>query len=647
MTRGLGQAAGRWHRYSPVRRFALLSVAPLLGLGLVLSATVQHLIQARYLSTTAQSAQLTFSSVATVVLSDPGLTANMVKAGPAEFQMLSKSMLGIAVFGSDGSVLFSEPGAPKPAKGPLPPLVATAQDTGQPQAQLTDTLPAGVHLGRPAVEVAIPITQGGRLLGVARAYSSATELEAGIASGVRRANLEIGVGLGLLWLLLFPVVLSASRRLRRQALYDSLTGLANRDLFADRLSVAMAAAGRRDEKVALLLLDLDRFKEVNDGLGHQYGDQLLRQVAVALSGCVRRSDTLARLGGDEFAVILTGISDEEQALACAQRLVDVLEAPIVIDGVAVTPQASIGMSLFPDHGSEGDGLLGKADIAMYGAKADRLPIAVYRPERDFSMPARLGLVTELRRALAGDEIVCHYQPLALMADYRTFGVEALVRWNHPTRGLLAPGEFLPIAEQAGLMAPLTRRVLSLAMEQCRRWLDQGLDLTVAVNLSPRSLRDAGLPDMVFSVLSEHDVPAGNLELEITEEALMDDPVMAKVVLERLAADGVRLALDDFGTGYSSLAYLSHLPIDKVKIDRAFLSDQDDVMNERIVETIIELGRRLGMQVLAEGVETEEIWDRLQRLGCPQAQGFYYARPMPADQLATWSTLEHGSVAASA
>ena len=599
MTKGLGRITVRWHRYSPVRRFALLSVGPLLGLGLVLSSTVQHLIEERYLSTTADAAQLTFSSVASIVLSDPGLEHQVVSAGPGEFQLLASSMSGLIVFGPDGSVLFSEPGASRPAKATMPAMVRTALRTGRPMASLTHRVPAGVNLRGPAVELAIPIVQGRKVLGAVRAYNSATELEAGIAAGVTRANLEIGVGLGLLWLLLFPVVLSAFRRLRRQALYDSLTGLANRDLFADRLSIAMATADRR-------------------------------------------SDTLARLGGDEFAVVLTGIRSEEQAMVGARRLAAALEVPIVIDGVAVTPQASVGMSIFPDHGIEADGLLGKADIAMYAAKADRQPIAVYAPERDFSMPARLALVTELRTALAGEEIICHYQPLALMADYRTFGVEALVRWEHPTRGLIVPSEFLPVAEQAGLMGALTQRVLRVAMAQCRQWLDQGLDLTVAVNLSARSLRDPGLPDAVFAVLRETGVPAANLELEITEDALLDDPVMAKVLLEALAARGVGLALDDFGTGYSSLAYLSHLPINKVKIDRAFLSDSEDVMNERIVETIIELGRRLGMQVLAEGVETAEIWERLHRLGCPQAQGFFYARPMPAHQLAAWPTFQSSS-----
>jgi diguanylate cyclase (GGDEF)-like protein len=628
--------AGRWLRYSPVRRFAVLSVLPLLALGLVLSTTVHQLIEDRYLSTTAESAELTVSSATTVVLSDPSLEAKVVKAGPGAFAALVDSLRGIVVYSPDGSLAYSEPGVAKPAPHTvLPAIVRSALRSGRPAAVLTDQVPPGVHLSRPAIELGIPVRQNGKTLAVALAYTSASELESGIAAGVTRANLEIGAGLLLLWLLLFPVVLNASRRLRRQALHDSLTGLANRDLFNDRLSQAMAFAARRGEKVGLLLLDLDRFKEVNDGLGHQHGDQLLRQVAVALGSTVRSTDTLARLGGDEFAIVLTGINTEEEAVAAALRMTGTLESPIVIDGVAVTPQASIGLSLFPDHGSDADTLLGKADIAMYSAKADRQSVAVYARERDFSMPARLGLVTELRRALAAEEIICHYQPLARMTDSETFGVEALVRWQHPERGLLGPGEFLPTAEQAGLMGALTERVLAVATRQGRAWLDAGLDLTVAVNLSARSLRDPSLPDMVFGILEQAGLPADRLELELTEDALLEDPDQAKTLLEALAAGGVRLSLDDFGTGYSSLAYLSHLPIAKVKIDRAFLSDRDDVMNQRIVETIIELGRRLDMQVLAEGVETPESWQRLRELGCPEAQGFFYARPMGPEQLSTW------------
>lgn len=653
MARLPGRRHGRsGHATSPVKRFAVFSVLPVIALGLLLSSTVRQLIQDRYLSTYAQSADVSVNSAASLVLTDPTLQAQVTTSGTGVLSSMiaaggnTASLTALTAFGSNGTVEFSPIAGQVGQKEPISSLVRAAFSTRQSQARFVSAVPKSVHLSGPAVELAIPVRQNHTVLVVVRAYSSASRLDQGIAAGVRRMNLVLAAGLGLLWLFLFPVVLSASRRLRRQAaenahmaLHDSLTGLANRDLFANRLTQAIAAAERRNEKVGLVLLDLDRFKEVNDCLGHQHGDELLRHVSSVLSAQVRGSDTIARLGGDEFGVVLTGIETSEQALSAALRMASVLEVPVDIDGVAVTPLASMGMSLFPDHGSDADTLLGKADIAMYVAKADHQTLALYSPDRDFSVPARLGLVTELRRALRNDEIVCHYQPLAQMVDKDIWGVEALARWQHPVRGLLSPAEFLPVVEQAGLTEPLTRRVLHVALSQCRQWREEGLDLVVAVNLSARSLRDPGLPDLVFAALDEAGVPPENLELEITEDALLEDPAQAKLLLETLAARRVGISLDDFGTGYSSLAYLSHLPVTKVKIDRAFLADMSaDDMNQRIVETVIDLGRRLEMQVLAEGVETAEVWQRLLDLGCPQAQGFYLAKPMPAEEFVAWRGL---------
>ncbi len=637
------------HAPGPVRRFAILSIVPVIALGFVLSTTVRQLIQDRYLSTYGQAAEVTVNAAASLVLADPGLQARVTTSGAGVLESMieaggnTASLSGLTAFSSDGTVAFSSGPAEVGHKVGLPPSVRTAFSTDRTQAQFVDSVPRSAHLSGPAVELAIPVHQRGTVLVVVRAYSSASRLDSGIAAGVQRMNIVLGAGLGLLWLFLFPVVLSASRRLRKQAaenahmaLHDSLTGLANRDLFADRLSQAIAAAARHGDKVGLVILDLDRFKEVNDCLGHQHGDELLRHVSSVLSAEVRGSDTIARLGGDEFGVVLTGIETSAQGLSAALRMARVLEVPVDINGVAVTPLASMGMSLYPEHGSNADTLLGKADVAMYVAKADHQTLALYSPEKDFSVSARLGLVTELRRALTNDEIICHYQPLARMVDRDIWGVEALVRWQHPVRGLLSPIDFLPVVEQAGLIAQLTDRVLHVALAQCSQWREEGMDLVVAVNLSARSLRDPDLPDLVFTALEESGVPAENLELEITEDALLEDPLQAKVLLETLAARGVGLSLDDFGTGYSSLAYLSHLPVSKVKIDRAFLTDmRTDEMNQRIVETVIDLGRRLEMQVLAEGVETAEVWEQLVALGCPQAQGYYLAKPMPPAEFAAW------------
>jgi len=619
------------------------------ALGFGLSATVSNLIKSRYLSTYTQTADLNLNSLASLVVADQQLQDSFAKNGGSVVASMmaadrqAATLAGLAVYEPDGTVVFSAGGQPTGKRVPLPALVRAAFGNGQSTSAFVDSTPAPLHLASPDVELAIPIRIGNTVPVVVHAYSSASDLYAAISTGERRANLVLAAGLGLLWLILFPVVLSASRRLRRQAddnaylaLHDSLTGLPNRDLFADRLNHAMAEAARRGEMVGLLLLDLDRFKEVNDGLGHQHGDALLRRVAVLLLSELRASDTLARLGGDEFGVVLTGIHSTSEARDGANRLVTALEAAVSVNGVDVTPQGSGGLVLYPEHGSDVDTLLSKADMAMYAAKDAHSGVEVYSPERDFSLPARLALVTELRHALDEDEILCHYQPLARMIDGQVWGVEALVRWAHPTRGLVAPVEFLAVAEQAGLMNVLTRRVLSVALRQSREWRDAGLDLVVAVNLSARSLRDPGLPSMVFAALAEAGVAPNRLELEITEDALLEDPAHAKLILEELAGGGIRISLDDFGTGYSSLAYLSGLPVDKVKIDRAFLAEIDsDHTNEKIVEAVIGLGRQLGMDVLAEGVETAETWDRLVRMGCPEAQGYYLARPMPGSDLAGW------------
>ena len=641
---------GRRFDPGPVRSFALLSVVPLMLLGLVLSATVRNVIQDRYLSTYAQTTDVTINSLASVIASVPEIQANFLKSGNSTLAQLisdnpqTASLVGVTFLDPNGKVIFSSIPSLANKQISLPAIDATALRRGDQVARFVAAAPSSVHLSGPAVELAVPVRVGKTTFGVFHAYSSATSLDQGIAAGVRRVNWILAGGLALLWLTLFPVVLSASRRLRRQAkenahlaLHDTLTGLANRDLFSDRLSKAIATSRRRGDKVGLLLLDLDRFKEVNESLGHKEGDRLLCYVAEALAGAVREQDTIARLGGDEFAIVLTGIDDTEGALLAANRVSAVLETPLDFDGVPVTPQASMGLCLFPDHGGDGATLLARADIAMYTAKANHQDLYLYEPEKDLSGSSRLGLVTELRRALRNDELVCHYQPLVRMPDKGLWGVEALVRWNHPTRGLLAPIEFLPVVEQSGLIDALTQRVLHVALAQCRAWREDGLDLVVAVNLSARSFRDAGLPEMVFAALLEAGVPPDRLELEITENSLLEDPAQAKLLLEALADGGISISLDDFGTGYSSLSYLSHLPVGKVKIDRAFLQELgEDDLSEKIVASVIDLGKRLGMVVLAEGVETVDVWDLLVAMGCPQAQGYYLARPMPGEELMDWA-----------
>ncbi len=440
----------------------------------------------------------------------------------------------------------------------------------------------------------------------------------------------------------------AEEALRHQALHDALTGLPNRTLLHDRLEQALRATARDAGGLALLLFDLDRFKEVNDTLGHQVGDLLLQQVAARVRGAVRASDTVARLGGDEFAVLLPG-ADAAGAVAATHTLLAALAPPIALDGQALACTASIGIALAPTHGADVATVLRRADVAMYVAKRAGSGYAVYDPAHDQHSPARLTLETELRAALAAGALVLHYQPTVDVRSGRADRVEALVRWLHPQHGLIPPDQFIPLAEQTGLIVPLTQWVLETALAQCHAWEQAGRALGVAVNLSMRSLHDPGLPETIAWLMRRYAVPPQRLTLEITESALMADPAQAQTILLRLTALGVQLAIDDFGTGYSSLGYLKQLPVDAVKIDKSFVQNMGHTTTKdsAIVRSIIDLGHNLGLAVVAEGVEDQATWQRLRAAGCDVAQGFYMSRPLPAAALECWlATAPWGRGAAS-
>jgi diguanylate cyclase (GGDEF)-like protein len=440
-----------------------------------------------------------------------------------------------------------------------------------------------------------------------------------------------GVGLSALGVFLLLVV-GYQRRLIRQALHDPLTGLPNRELFADRVGQAIRTADREMRPAALLLLDLDRFKDVNDTLGHHHGDQLLVEVGQRLFGALREADTVARLGGDEFAALLPGAT-AEGAGAVADKLRAALQQPLSIDGVALDLDASIGIAVYPEHGNDAAELLQHADVAMYVAKQAHLRFLVYDPAVDQHSPRRLALLGGLRRALELDELVLHYQPKADLRSGEIRSVEALVRWQHPDHGLLGPGEFIPLAERTGLIHPLTHWVLDAALDQAAQWQRAGLPLSVAVNISTRCLLDPAFPDQITGQLATRQIPPDRLVLEITESAVMADPARALEVLGRLHSLGVGLAVDDFGTGYSSMAYLKELPVDELKIDRSFVSQMATSPSDAvIVRSTIDLGHNLGLHVVAEGVETQHAWQELTALGCDMAQGYYLGRPMPAADL---------------
>ncbi len=394
-------------------------------------------------------------------------------------------------------------------------------------------------------------------------------------------------------------------------------------------------AERDGRPFALCVIDLDRFKDVNDTLGHLAGDQLLQEVAFRLRQSLRASDTVARLGGDEFAVVLPD-ADAETATLAAQKVVEALGASLLLEDCEVAVGASVGIALFPENGGDADTLLRCADVAMYVAKQTRGGYALYAPEQDQPSSERLTLVGALRRAIADDELTLHYQPKVDCRTGAVAGVEALVRWQHPQQGLIQPDRFIPLAEQTGLIRPLTRWVLSTAVRQTRAWHDEGLMLSVAVNLSAHDLQDPDLPRWVGEVLQRAGLDAEWLKLELTESALMSDPAQALQVLTELCELGARIAIDDFGTGYSSLGYLKRLPAHEIKIDRSFVADMAaEERDHAIVRSTIDLGHNLGLAAVAEGVEDRRTLELLGGLGCDLAQGFYLSRPLPAASVATW------------
>jgi diguanylate cyclase len=503
----------------------------------------------------------------------------------------------------------------------------------------------------------------------ARAASRAVQ-ELHRTEGLVFASTVAGFAVGLALVVAFAVLaVSYQRRLLReaaineyQAWHDSLTGLPNRTLFTARTVAALQAARTDDGTVrptAVMLLDLDRFKEVNDTLGHHYGDELLRQVAARTQEALRPDDTVARLSGDEFAVLLPDATAEE-AMAVANRLQETLHSSFVINDVDVDIEVSIGVAITPDgsgtaraaSGTTGADAAGAtverssaaaeaalrcADIAMYAAKDTKTGAELYRPAMHIDEGGRLLLLGDLRRALAADdELSLHYQPKVSLDTGELRGVEALLRWRHPTRGSVPPAEFVPVAETTGLINRLTLVVLRMAIAQGRTWLDEGLAVPIAVNLSPRCLLESHLVADVRDLLTEFGMPANLLRLEVTETAVMSNPAVAMVTLRELHELGVALSIDDYGTGYSSMAYLKQLPVDELKVDRTFVmhmhADRDDAV---LVRGAIELGHNLGMTVVAEGVEEAAHVSALQAFGCDIAQGYHYARPMPAADLAAW------------
>ena len=429
-----------------------------------------------------------------------------------------------------------------------------------------------------------------------------------------------------------------------QAFHDHLTGLPNRLLFQRRLHEAIEAAAQSGGRIAVMLMDLDHFKEINDSLGHHVGDRLLAAVGPRLALGLRETDMIARLGGDEFGILVSEAPDDPSAVAIAERLIERLHHPVTVDELDLDVSGSIGISFFPDHATDTDGLLRHADVAMYASKDAGTPFEIYDETIDTHKPELVRLVSQVRQGIDDGQFRMYFQPKIRLSDGRVAGAEALIRWHHPTLGRLSPADFLPMVEKTVLLQPLTHWAIDDVLRVWRRWSDDGIKIPVAVNVSPRTLLDQDLPEVVADLLERWGVPPRYLRLELTENFLVADSGRSEIVLNRLSQVGVGLSIDDFGTGFSSLSYLKRLPIEEIKIDRSFVSHMlERVEDFTIVRATVELGRNLGLRVVAEGVQDRETFDRLGDFGCDEAQGFYLSRPLEPVDFWNWISQREMSV----
>ena len=453
----------------------------------------------------------------------------------------------------------------------------------------------------------------------------------------------LGIALIGMMLLIFQYLVgellkskSRGEKLHRMATTDGLTGLANRDAFSEAVEGSIASANA-DTRFAVILIDLDRFKEINDTLGHHYGDELLRELGPRLAACVGEAGLVARLGGDEFVVLPGELTDDPEVLHdLAGRLLECIQQPFKVDELSISVAASIGISRFPIDGRDLYELLRRADVAMYAAKETHSGTKLYAAQLDHHSVRRMSLLGDFQRGLSADELVVHFQPIICPDDLTLRAAEGLVRWQHPEHGLLAPGAFIESVEQTDMIRPLTLLVLERSIAQCAEWHRSGRDLSVAVNLSVRNLLDGNLAHEIEAMLDAYGLSPRALQLEITESMIMADPELVTATIANLHSLGIRLSVDDFGTGFSSLAYLKNLPIDELKIDRSFVSpmlaDESDLI---IVRSTINLGHDLGLRVVAEGVEDAATLECLARLGCDLAQGFHMSKPLSAAAFGRW------------
>jgi diguanylate cyclase (GGDEF)-like protein len=641
-----------------------MSLVPIVALGFILARVLQQQMITRTLADAGESAQL----IARLGI-QPRLTPSDLRNGLStrairelDEQLRARSvqddLARIKIWNNTGKIVYSDDHSligQSPNTSGDDDLHDALEGEPDPAEVVTPTrgteTASEVGLGR-LVEVYVPLrfVSSGPPAGAFEIYLSYSPIAAALSRDKRMIALLITIGLGLLWAILYRIVARASRRLRQQAdendrlaRYDQLTGLPNRTLFIEGIEDAVRRSKRRAGTFAVLLIDLDGFTEINNTLGTANGDLVLCEVARRLRGSVPDDALVARLASDGYAVLAHDAKGVPDALSAATVIQASFESSIVLGDVEVRVEASIGIAVMGEHADLPNVLLQRADAALAHARSHHSGIEVYSPECDHFDAARLKLLTEVSGALEHSEFLLQYQPQIELRSGRITGVEALVRWHHPERGVLAPPEFIPLIEQTALIRPLTLALIDQALSQLVTWRDIGIDIQMSVNLSARNLLDTELPQRVAEILDRHHMPPDRLIVEVTESAAMADPHRAVAVLAALRATGVGVSVDDFGTGNASIEYLAKLPATEIKIDRSFITDMlEDSRAEAIVRSTIDLARNLGLTIVAEGIETEAVLNHLIGLGCDTGQGYLISRPQPPEQLTAMLSESHES-----
>ncbi len=630
--------------------YAAISLVPLVLLGAALATTYRTDARGRGRAEGASQAELIAGHIVEPLLAGQPLNDGLTAGEQSSLKTLvarmtaDHSIVRLRLRGLNGIVVFSGDGSGMTGVADNEAIDAGAgediTDLTKFNADQNDTGPVGESV----VEAYRQLSAGTppHPVGVLELYLPYGPINQDVSAALHHLYRDLVLGLALLWLLLLGICISVTRGLRKEialstflAEHDPLTELPNRLVFHRRAGVALAEAAREHAPLAIAIIDLDRFKEINDTLGHQSGDVVLTELADRLRRSISDRDTVARLGGDEYGLILHGVDD---AASLYSRIRGVLDHDVEVGRLHITIKASIGFVVAPEDGTDVEELLQRADVAMYIAKTKQVDAVRYDARDDHYSADNFGLIGELRDGIDNGELVLHYQPKVLSINGRLEAVEALARWQHPLHGILGPDKFIPFAEHTDLIDNLTMWALTTALTEIRRLGSMASDVAVSVNVSARNLARADFAERVVGILDRLGVPAHRLVVEITETALLTDPIRAATVLNELAAAGVNISLDDFGCGQTLLAYLSALPLHELKIDKSFVTDMmTDVSHDAIVRSIIDLGHNLGLRVVAEGVETNAVLLRLRASGCDVVQGFLLGRPMTFDQLARWMT----------